>query len=297
MRDLDLTSLRLFVQVCESGSLAAAAARSHMVSSGVSKRLAQLEAQLGTPLLQRRRHGMAPTAAGETLLEHAREMLQGVARIERDMAAYAAGARGQVRILASVSAMSESLADDVARFLREPAHARIEVDLEERVSPEIVRGVETGIASLGVCWDAADLRGLHSRPYRSDHLAVAVPRGHALARRRSVRFAETLDHEHVSLPPNSAVQLMLSREAALLQRQWTSRVVVTNFEAAMRVVRAGRAISVVPREIAQLYADSWGIAIVNLSEAWAERRFIICYRSLESLAPAARLLLDALATA
>jgi DNA-binding transcriptional LysR family regulator len=126
---------------------------------------------------------------------------------------------------------------------------------------------------------------------------VAVPRGHTLARRRSVRFAETLDHEHVSLPPNSAVQLMLSREAALLQRQWTSRVVVTNFEAAMRVVRAGRAISVVPREIAQLYADSWGIAIVNLSEAWAERRFIICYRSLESLAPAARLLLDALATA
>jgi DNA-binding transcriptional LysR family regulator len=112
-----------------------------------------------------------------------------------------------------------------------------------------------------------------------------------------VHFAETLDHEHVSLPPNSAVQLMLSREAALLQRQWTSRVVVTNFEAAMRVVRAGRAISVVPREIAQLYADSWGIAIVNLSEAWAERRFIICYRSLESLAPAARLLLDALATA
>jgi len=296
-RELDLTSLRLFVQVCESGSLAAAGARSHIVTSGVSKRLAALESRLGIALLQRRRHGMVPTAAGQTLLEHAREMLQGVARIERDMAAYAAGARGQVRILASVSAMSESLADDVARFLREPAHARIEVDLEERVSPEIVRGVETGIASLGVCWDAADLRGLHSRAYRSDHLAVAVPRGHALARRRSVRFAETLDHEHVSLPPNSAVQLMLSREAALLQRQWTSRVVVTNFEAAMRVVRAGRAISVVPREIAQLYADSWGIAIVNLSEAWAERRFIICYRSLESLAPAARLLLDALATA
>jgi len=293
-RELDLTSLRLFVQVCESGSLAAAGARSHIVTSGVSKRLAALESRLGIALLQRRRHGMVPTAAGQTLLEHAREMLQGVARIERDMAAYAAGARGQVRILASVSAMSESLADDVARFLRQPEHERIEVDLEERLSPEIVRGVAGGMASLGVCWDAADLHGLQSQPYRSDHLAVAVPRGHPLARKRSLRFEQTLSHEHVSLPPNSAVQLMLGREAALLNRTWTSRVVVTNFEAAMRVVRAGRAISVVPREIAQLYADTWGIAVVPLNEPWAQRRFIVCYRDLQQLAPAARALLESL---
>ena len=44
-RELDLTSLRLFVQVCESGSLAAAGARSHIVTSGVSKRLAARSAQ------------------------------------------------------------------------------------------------------------------------------------------------------------------------------------------------------------------------------------------------------------
>ena len=294
MRDLDLTSLRLFVQVCESGSLAAAGARSHMVTSGVSKRVAQLESQLGTALLQRRRHGMVPTPAGETLLEHARAMLQGAARIERDMAAYAAGARGQVRILASVSAMTESLADDVARFLRKPEAAGIEVDMEERVSPEVVRGVASGIAALGVCWDAADLGGLQSQPYRSDHLAVAVPRGHALARRRRLRFVDTLDHEHVSLPPQSAVQVMLSREAALHSRQWTSRVVVTNFEAAMRVVRAGLAICVVPREIASLHAESHGLVIVPLAEPWAERRFIICYHDLQQLSPAARALLQAL---
>lgn len=296
MRDIDLTSLRLFTQVCESGSLAAAGARSHMVTSGVSKRLAQLEAQLGTALLQRRRHGMVPTPAGETLLEHARAMLQGAARIERDMAAYAAGARGQVRILASVSAMTESLAGDVARFLHQPQAAGIEVDMEERISPEVVRGVASGIASLGVCWDAADLAGLQSQPYRTDHLAVAVPRGHVLARRRRLRFVDTLDHEHVSLPAHSAVQVMLSREAALHNRPWTSRVVVTNFEAAMRVVRAGLAISVVPREIAEIHSEADGIVIVPLAESWAERRFIVCYRDIAQLSPAARLLLQALAS-
>ena len=71
-------------------------------------------------------------------------------------------------------------------------------------------GVLGGVASLGVCWDAADLHGLQSQPYRTDHLAVAVPRGHPLARKRSLRFAQTLAHEHVSLPPNSAVQVMLT---------------------------------------------------------------------------------------
>jgi hypothetical protein len=66
--------------------------------------------------------------------------------------------------------MAESLADDVASFLKLPAHRSIQVDMEERVSPEMVRGMREGMASLGICWDAVDLGALQSRPYRTDHL-------------------------------------------------------------------------------------------------------------------------------
>jgi DNA-binding transcriptional LysR family regulator len=104
MSDLDLTTLRLFVSVCETRSIARAGEQASIVGSAISKRLAQLEDAVGTPLLLRKRHGVVPTPAGETLLEHARAMLDSAHRIERDMAAYAGGARGQVRILASVSA-------------------------------------------------------------------------------------------------------------------------------------------------------------------------------------------------
>lgn len=294
MRDLDLTTLRLFVSVCETGNIARAGEKASIVGSAISKRLAQLEHQVGTPLLVRKRHGVVPTAAGQTLLEHARGMLDGAARIERDMEAYAAGGRGQVRILASVSAMTESLADDVAAFLHQPAHRKIKVDLEERVSPEIVRGVREGHASLGVCWDAADVGALHSRPYRTDTLCVAVPPGHRLAARRKLRFVDTLDDEHVSLPVNSAVQVMLQRRAAQAGRTVNHRVVVTNFEAALRVVRAGLAISIVPRQVADAAAGH-GIKLVPLDEPWAERRFILCYRDPASLSPAAQLLVDHLA--
>lgn len=292
MRDLDLTTLRLFVAVCELGNIARAGERANIVGSAISKRLAQLEAQLGLPLLVRKRHGVEATSAGQALLEHARAMLHSADRIELDMQHFASGAGGQVRVLASVSAMTESLADDVAAFLRVPAHRKIQIDLEERVSPEIVRGVRDGVASLGVCWDAAELGSLQARPYRSDHLCLVVPEGHRLAGRKSVRFEQTLDDEHVSLPVNSAVQVMLQRHAARLGRVLRHRVIVTNFEAALRVVRAGLAVSVVPREVAQPVVDAYRLRLIDLAEAWAERRFIICFRDLQALTPAAHRLLD-----
>ena len=295
MRDLDLTTLRLFVGVCEAGNIARAGEKANIVGSAISKRLALLEHQVGTALLVRRRHGVEPTAAGHTLLEHARGMLDSAARIERDMESYTAGARGQVRIFASVSAMTESLADDVAAFLKLPAHGNIQVDMEERVSPEIVRGVRDGLAALGVCWDAAALGALQSRPYRSDHLCIVVPPGHPLARRKTLRFEQTLDYEHVSLPINSAVQVMLQRAAARLGRHLVHRVIVSNFEAALRVVRAGLAISLVPREVAEIQAQTYGLHLIPLAEPWARRRFIVCYRDAQALSPAAQLLVEHLA--
>lgn len=292
MRDLDLTSLRLFAAVCETGNIARAGEKASIVASAISKRLAQLEDTVGTPLFVRKRHGVTPTAAGQTLLEHARTMLDSAARIERDMQAYTSGVRGQVRILASVSAMAESLADDVASFLQKPGHGNIQVDMEERVSPEIVRGIREGAASLGVCWDATDRGQLQSRYYRSDHLCMVVPAKHPLSTKRSVRFAQTLDYEHVGLPVNSAVQVMLQREAGQIGRKLNHRVVVNNFEAAMRVVRAGLAVSLVPLEVADTYVAAYGLKIVPLAERWAERRFIICFRDAQSLPPAAQLLVD-----
>lgn len=295
MRDLDLITLRLFVTVCETGNIARAGEKANIVGSAISKRLAQLEETVGTPLLMRKRHGVAPTEAGQALLEHARSMLASAARIERDMGAFAAGVRGQVRILASASALAESLADDVAAFLKDPKHRSIQVDLEERVSPDIVRGIREGVASLGVCWDAADIGNLQSRPYRSDHLTMVVPNKHPLAARKKLRFAETLDYEHVSLPVNSAVQVLIHRAAAQLGRAIRQRIVVTNFEAALRVVRAGLAISLVPREVAEIYAQAYGLKIIPLAEPWAERRFIVLYRDADSLSAAAQLLAQHLA--
>ena len=296
MRDLDLTSLRLFVTVCDTGNMSRAAEKANMVASAVSKRLAQLEATVGASLLTRRKHGVVPTPAGETLLEHARSMLLSASRIERDMASHAAGIQGRVNVLATASVMAESLTDEIAEFLKKPEHQNIQIDLEERISPEVVRGIREGVASIGICWDAAETGLLHTRTYRHDHLCVAVPRGHPLCELPAVRFADTLAFEHVIMPVNSAVEVMLQREASLLGQRLQHRVIVTNFEAALRVVRAGLGIALVPREVTTLYAQAYGLAVLPLQENWSRRRFILCHRGEDQLSPAARLLLNNLST-
>src|SRR5262249_47409268 len=85
MRDLDLTTLRLFVAVCETQNMARAGEQAHIVASAISKRLAQLEETVGATLLERRRRGVTPTPAGEMVLTHARAMLAAADRVARDM--------------------------------------------------------------------------------------------------------------------------------------------------------------------------------------------------------------------
>ena len=292
MRDIDPKTLRLFVAVCDQQNIARAAEQEHIEPSAISKRIAQLEADLGTPLLVRARRGVQPTPAGLALLERARDVLYTLDRIASDVAAFGGGVKGHVRIVATASAIAESLLDDLASFMRRDENRNIQVDIEERFSRDLVRQIREGSASIGVCWDSIALDGIEHRPYRRDRLALAVHPDHPLAKRRTLRFEQTLDHEHVGLPPSTAVHTMLQRAAAKAGRTLVYRVIVSNFDAAFRVVAANLGISVVPVEVGAPLAQRSGIRIVPLSDAWAQRRFIVCFRRFDDLQPPARRLVE-----
>lgn len=258
--------------------------------SAVSKRIAQLEGVVGNMLVERKRRGVVPTGAGEILLEHARALLAGQDRAARDMAAYGKGIKGQVRVLASVSSIAEFLPDDIADFLQMPEHRDIRVDIEESLSRDLVRAIREGLAPVGVCWDAADLEGLQTRPYRSDHLSIVAHPEHPAARRKRCAFEDTLDFDHVGLPANTAVHTMLGRAAAIIGRPLSYRAVVSTFDAALRCVRANLGIAVVPREVAQPMASAYGLKVLPLTDRWARRSFAICFHDDRQLSPAAKLL-------
>jgi DNA-binding transcriptional LysR family regulator len=60
----------------------------------------------------------------------------------------------------------------------------------------------------------------------------------------------------------------------------------------LRVVRAGLAISLVPRELVERQGAGDGLAVIPLAEAWAERRFVVCFREADQLSLAARALME-----
>jgi DNA-binding transcriptional LysR family regulator len=272
--------------------MARAAEQEHIEPSAISKRIAQLESDLGTPLLLRARRGVHPTPAGLALLEHARNVLFTMERMANDVAAFGSGIKGHVRLVATASAIAESLLDDIASFMRDAANRNIKVDIEERLSRDLVRQIREGSASVGVCWDSIDFEGLQHRPYRHDRLALAVHPDHPLASRKSLRFEQTLDHDHVGLPPSAAVNTMLQRAAARVGRTVSYRVIVSNFDAAFRVVAANLAISVVPVEVGASYAGMLGIKIIPLTDRWAERSFAVCFQKFDALQPASQRMVD-----
>ena len=102
----DLTDLRLFVHVVEAGSITHGAARMHLAIAAASTRIRNMEDVLGTPLLHRERQGIQTTEAGRTLLHHARVLLQQAERMRGDLAQYAEGIKGQIRLLSNTNALT-----------------------------------------------------------------------------------------------------------------------------------------------------------------------------------------------
>lgn len=285
-RTFDPVSLRLFIAVCEERNIARAAMRESLVASAVSKRIALLEADVGTPLLLRGRRGIEPTPAGQTLLRRAREMLSLMVRVHAELSDFQLGVEGNLRIVASVSALASGLPGDVARFLE--VHPRLRVSLTERVGTEVVREVREGAADLGVVWDAVSTERLVARPYRTDRLGVLMPRDHPLAARASVTFLETLGHPAVSVAPGGLLDGLLRRHAAMAGAAWVPRLEVASFETAEHIVEAGLGVAIVPIGVT---GDAAGALVCRpLDDGWARRQLVVVSRTDEWLPAPARAL-------
>ena len=291
-RPIDPVSLQHFVAVCEEANIARAAERESLVASALSKRIAALEAEVGVPLLIRRRRGVELTPAGEALLARAREVLGALDRLRVELHGYGKGIQGSVRVLASPSVLAEQLPDDIAHFVAE--HPTIRLSLDEKMSPDIVRGVREGTADVGVLWDMIDLAGLDASPYRRDRLCVAMHPGHPLARRPSLRFAEMLGHASINVSPGGQLDQLMRRQAALLGRLPLHRMQVSSLDTACRVVGAGLGWAVLPLEAAAPHAGAGRLSLVPLAEPWALRQFVVVARPAPLLSQAAGKLIDSL---
>ena len=290
-RRIDLTSLQLFVAVCELGSIGRAAEREFIAASAVSKRLSDMEATLETPLLYRHTRGVNLTPAGESLLHHARSVLFSLEKMQAELSEYSTGVRGHVRIHANISAIVQFLPEDLGAFSRE--HPQVKIDLEEHLSNEVLRAVHEGAADLGICnVAAAGGHELQTLPYRQDELVLIVPRGHVLAKRPSAAFEDSLDFDHVGLHANSSIHLAMREAAAAAGRTIRLRIHVTGLDAMCRMIHNGLGVGVMPRRAFTLMHGVGDLACIRLTDGWATRDIRLVARDFSTLPLTARLLVD-----
>lgn len=281
----DLKSLRLFVAVAELGSISEAARHGHIALAAASKRISDLEARTRLPLLVRHARGVALTAAGRSLLAHARTVLAAVDRLDADLDDYRQGVVGIVAITANASAIAQFLPDQVASFL--VRHPELRIDLQERASADVVKVVLAGLADIGIIEGRTVAGGLDCLPYRQDELAVVVARGHPLARCRRVDVTELLRHDHIVVREGTAIYRVLVEAAREAHRPLKVRMQVGSFDMVCRMVATGVGIGVLPR------ATAWpSLHCLTLDAPWARRSHLLCVRRQDDLTPAARALLD-----
>jgi len=289
----DFRDLELFVVVAEVGSIAKAAERAHTVASAVSKRLSELEIQFGTPLLVRGAKGVELTSAGHALLIKARALLYQADQLAHELKQHAAGARGQVRVFANISAIVEFLPGELASFLKQ--HPDIHVHLEEHVSSYIAHAVADNRADLGIVSELPVVDGLITTPFRDDELVVIMQPDDALAAHSQLRLEQIIERPFVALHAESSLRHLLSRAAAEMGKDIQLRIQVTSFDAVCAMVAAGLGVSIVPRAAASPYLQSMRLVAVPLTDSWANRQLFLCTRSGE-LHPAAKLLHEHLRT-
>ncbi len=178
---IELRRLAAFVTVVEEASISRAADRLEMAQPPLSRLIHGLEQELGARLLRRLPRGVAPTAAGLALLEHARAILSTAALIPDHVRRSARGEAGRLAVGFTSSAALHPFVPAALRAFRADRPA-VRVELEEAGTIELVTAMTEGRL------DAAFVRspvgrtpGLVVDPILEEPMLAALPTGHALA--------------------------------------------------------------------------------------------------------------------
>ncbi|MBD9597301.1 LysR family transcriptional regulator [Ensifer sp. ENS05] len=286
----DLTDLRLFANIAECASLTRGAERSHLSLSAASMRLKGLEEALEVKLFIRRSNGVELTPAGRTLFANAHQVFQQLEKLHGDLLYFSKALKGTVRIFANTTAISENLPSALSQFMT--LNPEIDIDLEERLSPEIVRAVSDGVIDIGILAGTVENTNLRFLPFKRDRLVLAAAPGHPLSGFKEVSFNQTVEYNFVSLHRDSALHDFLQHVATAAGVDLKVRIRVAGFDALCRMVEAGVGIALLPASVAKRLSQSHRFHAIELLDSWAIRDLRICVRDVDALPTFAQKLIE-----
>jgi DNA-binding transcriptional LysR family regulator len=286
---LDPGRLRVLHEVLSRGSFSAAAQALSYTQSAVSQAVARLEAQTGTTLVLRERAGVRPTAAGAALAAHAETILSAIEAAEADLEALLGLRSGRLRMASFPSAGATLMPQAIATF--RARHPDVELSLAEGEPEDIAPRLRAGDIDLALVFEfpgeARGLRsGLRTVELFKDPLHVAVPAGHALARKRSLTLQDLSGEAWVQ---TSAASPCARHVMGLcLSRGFEPRVAFESddYETVQGLVAAGVGVALIPRLALRRLRP--GLVVRELAPASPTRTILAATARGAAAAPAAK---------
>ncbi|NWK57068.1 LysR family transcriptional regulator [Verrucomicrobiaceae bacterium N1E253] len=182
---MNMEHLRHFVEVCHDMNISAAAKRLRLTQPALSRQMAVFENDTGWSLFDRGPKSIQLTRAGEVVKRLGEEMLAQVDRIELQMQREVDGE--EIRVGYAPSLGGALLQQAMGRFAQ--MHARVRITIADSTSEEMISGLRDGRFDLVIGVSSGEV-DIDWTTLRRESFALAVPREHALSRKRVVKASE-----------------------------------------------------------------------------------------------------------
>ena len=273
---IEFRQLRQFVVVAEELNFGRAAEKLHMSQPPLSVAIRNLEAQVGTLLIDRSRHHVRLTPAGKVFLKDAHRLLiQAHAATERARRA-AQGAEGSLSLSFVPSAALDLLPDIFKRFQRDYPTVHLQVTAETTTRQvEALRRAEVDLALVvGPLQDVPDLAFVD---LQAQGFVIAVPRSHALAKQRSVRIKALAAESFIAFPAAEGAGFVAALLSACKAAGFSPKVVqeASQMQAVLTLVAGGLGIALVPASMRMLAMKD--VAFLDVAEMRAPPTYQLAF--------------------
>lgn len=238
---MEIKQLRYFKRVADAGSVSRAAAALSVAQPAVSRQIANLEEDLGTPLFFRNGRGVKLTDAGEQLYGHTTAILEAVRLAQQDVRDSMGVARGTI-LIGSMPSVVRIIAPPLLRFV-ETNHPALVLEFTEGHSGYINEWLSNGLLDVAIIHDATRTQHFLTEPLVREELVAVNGAGDT----RPVRFAEIVQEPCILPRKNHGLRLLLERTAAQARVALNVRFEIDSIDGIVSLVEEGQGVSVLPR--------------------------------------------------
>ncbi|UYN97516.1 MAG: LysR family transcriptional regulator [Enhydrobacter sp.] len=293
---MDIDEIRTFLAIAETGGFSRAAQQLHRSQPAISRRVGQLEQELGAPLFERIRGRARLTDAGRAFLPHAEATMAALKDghdAVRDLGAHAVA----VVSLALVGTLADT---HIVHILRRFARRRKNVRLELRTasSAEVTDLVRRGEATLGLRYFRSDRTDLVELDAGGEAMLVVAAAGHPLAGRRLRDPRALVGERWVGFPlvprDRDSSGHVLARQLARAGLDRADVTLIDSLTAQKRLAQAGFGLALVPESSVRDELRQETLVALDIPAMRTTVPITVLHRRKGYLSPAAQVLLGLL---